>query len=730
MRGEVALKSLFGRKSFLVVCIFVSCFIFTLPCISSASRENEQGKYRGIVYYVDMDGHNSNDGSLRKPWRTLHYAAGRVKPGDTVLINPGKYIEEKQISIRISGEKEKRITFSGNGKGVIIDLTGISVRNGFEVFSANYITIENLTIHPSRHKHSRGIRLSKSKGSIIRNNIVSGAGHANIFCSHSDYITFENNAAYRGAIGIYVADSSDYVTVKRNLLYNNYLGLHMNGDRHSGGDGTISCATVDSNIIYDNTTGINCDGVTKSAFRNNLLYNNKKRGIAFFVDNGAVPSNDNYVIHNTIIMPQGAYYAIGLNYGANRNMFYNNIILDEGNVPCFSTTSRQNELKIVSDYNLLSRHRRVGEINDRGFTLRKWQDLGYDKHSLQGTITETFVNPEANNYRLNAAGPGIDAGNENHSFGKDILGNIRPNGLRPDIGASEFEVAKRYEIRGKKKYNHKDSIDQQKANLEAEPNESLGEIEKIAKSTKSMGTVDEKKLTNMLGMEFAFVPPGAFIMGVISKAVGESGKAISQQVTLTKGFYMQTTETTQGQWITLMGSNPSFYKKCGKDCPVEQVSWHDVQQFIARLNQAEKTDKYRLPTEAEWEYACRAGTKTLFSFGDCLSTDNVNYCGNHPFRNCQKGSYREMPVSVKDFPSNNWGLSGMHGNVWEWCQDWLGDYAENSVSDPLGPPSGSLRVIRGGGWNSHAKACRSRNRSGSEPTKWFGNLGFRVVMDL
>ena len=180
----------------------------------------------------------------------MHYAVSLVKAGDTVLTGPGKYIETKQVSIKTSGEKEKRITFSGNGKGVIIDLTGLPDRNGFEVYFANYITIENLAVHASRDKNSRGIRLTHSNGSIIRNNTVHGAGHANIFCSLSDYTTFEENEAYGGAIGIYVADSSDYVTVKGNLLHDNSaIGLHMNGDRHSGGDGTISYATVENNVI-------------------------------------------------------------------------------------------------------------------------------------------------------------------------------------------------------------------------------------------------------------------------------------------------------------------------------------------------------------------------------------------------------------------------------------------------------------------------------------------------
>ena len=178
-----------------------------------------------------------------------------------------------------------------------------------------------------------------------------------------------------------------------------------------------------------------------------------------------------------------------------------------------------------------------------------------------------------------------------------------------------------------------------------------------------------------------------------------------------------------------MGKNPSFFKECGDDCPVEQVSWNEVQEFIKQLNQVEGTIKYRLPTEAEWEYACRAGTQTPFSFGECLTSDEVNYNGEHPFLQCERAIYRKKPISAKGSPPNPWGLIGMHGNVWEWCRDWLGEYTVNPTTDPTGPQSGVFRVIRGGGWNSYAAACRSGNRSGVKPNESFANLGFRLVRD-
>jgi formylglycine-generating enzyme len=247
----------------------------------------------------------------------------------------------------------------------------------------------------------------------------------------------------------------------------------------------------------------------------------------------------------------------------------------------------------------------------------------------------------------------------------------------------------------------------------------------IQKEKNAEKVIAEGKISNKYGMEFELIQPGTFAMGILSAEEDTT----SHQVTLTKGFYIQKTEVTQGHWKTIMGKNPSFFKECGNECPVEQVSWNDVQHFIEKLNQLEGTIKYRLPTEAEWEYSCRAGTRKPFASGNCLSTEQANYNGNYPFVDCPNGLYRKRPISIKSLPHNAWNLSGMHGNVWEWCQDWLGNYSSKSVVDPVRLESGSLRVIRGGGWNSYAKACRSGNRSGIDPTKRFANLGFRIVRD-
>ncbi len=263
-----------------------------------------------------------------------------------------------------------------------------------------------------------------------------------------------------------------------------------------------------------------------------------------------------------------------------------------------------------------------------------------------------------------------------------------------------------------------------------------------------------EKLTNSLGMEFVYIPPGSFLMGSPTTEADRRDDEKQHRLTLSKGYYMQSKEVTVGQWRRFAresgyrteaetGDGAYIYeggkwaKKAGTywdnpafsqrdDYPVTCVSWNDAQEFIRWLNgKGEKT--YRLPTEAEWEYGARAGTDTPFSFGRCLSTDQANYNGNYPYSGCSKGQYRQAPVAVGSFSPNGWGLYDMHGNVWEWCQDWKADYFSGSVTDPTGPDSGSYRVNRGGSWSSRARNCRSADRNRSAPGYRNNNLGFRLA---
>ena len=240
-------------------------------------------------------------------------------------------------------------------------------------------------------------------------------------------------------------------------------------------------------------------------------------------------------------------------------------------------------------------------------------------------------------------------------------------------------------------------------------------------------TQDKETITSSIGMEFIYVEPGSFMMGSpVGENEGDPEEGSQHKVTLTEGYFLQATEVTQGQWKTVMGDNPSHFKG-NDDLPVEEVSWEDAQAFIDKLNKLEGTNGYRLPTEAEWEYACRAGTKTPFALGDTLSTNIANYDGDFKYGSGEKGIDRKRTTVVKTFPANAWGLYDMHGNVHEWCWDWYGAYPLEDMTDPRGPNSGSSRVLRGGSWITVPGNCRSARRCWDYPDCSASSTGFRVV---
>jgi formylglycine-generating enzyme required for sulfatase activity len=228
------------------------------------------------------------------------------------------------------------------------------------------------------------------------------------------------------------------------------------------------------------------------------------------------------------------------------------------------------------------------------------------------------------------------------------------------------------------------------------------------------------EVTNSIGIKLRLIPAGEFMMGSPGTESDRSDNETQHRVSITKPFYLGVTEVTQEQYQKVMGTNPSYFK--GPQNPVEQVSWADAVEFCRKLSAmpAEKTagHVYRLPTEAEWEYACRSGTTTAYGFGDDASRldDYGWFTGN---------SVSSNPVGEKK--PNAWGLYDMHGNVWEWCQDWDGKYLSGSATDPTGATSGSIRVYRGGGWHDSARYCRSANRYWQTPVIGSNNLGFRVL---
>jgi formylglycine-generating enzyme required for sulfatase activity len=220
------------------------------------------------------------------------------------------------------------------------------------------------------------------------------------------------------------------------------------------------------------------------------------------------------------------------------------------------------------------------------------------------------------------------------------------------------------------------------------------------------------------GMEMVFIPAGEFMMGSDS---GDSTQKPVHRVSISRPFYLGKYEVTQAQWRAVMGTDPSHFK--GDRNPVEQVSWDDCQQFLQKLGGKNGATVCALPTEAEWEYACRAGTKTDFSFGDD-EKDLVKYAWYGA--NCFGTSH-----AVGGQKPNPWGLYDMHGNVCEWCQDWLGSYYPADITrDPQGPTSGDCRTVRGGGWESPAAHCWSSARLWWKPLFISHNTGLRVRVGL
>jgi formylglycine-generating enzyme required for sulfatase activity len=233
-------------------------------------------------------------------------------------------------------------------------------------------------------------------------------------------------------------------------------------------------------------------------------------------------------------------------------------------------------------------------------------------------------------------------------------------------------------------------------------------------------------------MVFVLIPKGKFMMGSPKTEDGHQGDENQHEVEITKPFYLAKYPVTQQQYKALMKKNPSYFQagKEGGDkvkdldtdaFPVESVSWKDAQAFCRAMRYKDKYGrKFRLPTEAEWEYACRAGTKTVYWFGD-----DPKKLGDHDWFS-ENSIHRTHVVGTKN--ANPWGLYDLHGNVWQWCQDVSGDYPKEAVTDPQGPNEGFKRMIRGGCWGSDAWLCRSAKRSSYLPEYRYDFLGFRVAV--
>ncbi len=266
---------------------------------------------------------------------------------------------------------------------------------------------------------------------------------------------------------------------------------------------------------------------------------------------------------------------------------------------------------------------------------------------------------------------------------------------------------------------------------------------------------------NAYGMTFRLIPAGTFTMGSPDTEEGRKkydwcGDETSHLVTISRPFYAMTTEVTQSQWAAIMGDNPSKFAVGGESAdavteldtsrfPVENVSWDDVQTFIQKLSElsdatppvmAWKSDdgqygQYGLPTEAQWEYVCRAGTTGPLGIGVVLNGEQANMDGREPYGTDQAGPFLNRPTDVASYAPNAWGIFDMHGNVWEWCADgWADDLGETAVTDPFTTTQNVLRVDRGGSFDNIPALCRSAHRGSYEKHRRSGYVGFRLIFQL
>lgn len=237
------------------------------------------------------------------------------------------------------------------------------------------------------------------------------------------------------------------------------------------------------------------------------------------------------------------------------------------------------------------------------------------------------------------------------------------------------------------------------------------------------------ELGNEVNMVVIFIPAGEFEMGSPVSELKRDEDEGQHHVKLTKPFYIGKFEVTQLQYRVLMNENNSKFG--GDKFPVENVNWYEAGRFLKKLS--DKTGmKFRLPTEAEWEYACRAGTTTAFNTGTTLDSDWANYDARKAYADGLIGVYLDRTTEVGSYPPNAFGLYDMHGNVWEWCNDIYDKdyYKVTALNDPEGPQEGRSKVIRGGSWNDHAYKCRSADRNKRWPEANQPIIGFRVVLEI
>jgi PKD repeat protein len=400
--------------------------------------------------YVSTAGNDNNPGSSSQPWRTLQHAVDTIVPGDTILVRPGSYAG---CRIGRSGTAGALCTLKADaGATVLINALGPANRHTslieVENFDAivSYWSIDGFELAGAPRY---GCDLRNTDHVSVQNCYAHNSGLTGIFLAFCYYPVVQNNeSAFNGEHGVYQSNSGDYPTIRGNNLHHNFAaGIHMNGDRNfTPGDGIISFAVVEKNVVWENGTGggsgINCDGVSDSIIRNNLLYNNHASGISLFAIDASEGSSRNKVYNNTIVMPAGARWCINIPASTEGqanpvgNKIKNNILYNphafRGSVTIYSRTAAAFE----SDYNIVV-SRFSADDGNSNMSLAQWQGLGFDQHSKVGSPDLLFVSTAANDYHLKSGAPAIDAGTFLAEVNDDLAGAVRPQGAAYDAGCYE-----------------------------------------------------------------------------------------------------------------------------------------------------------------------------------------------------------------------------------------------------------------------------------------------------
>lgn len=379
-------------------------------------------------------------GGKDAPFLTIQYAADRVKPGDTVHVVDGEYVG---FHVDHGGTSTARVTFLAEGDAVKIIRRNRDTLDGINVENAPFVTIDGFVVNEMPRA---GVRAAIAEGIRIRRVRADKNGTWGIFTSHSDDAVIEYNvvARSRKEHGIYVSNSGDRPIIRGNVSFGNKAcGIHMNADVSQGGDGVITGALVDSNTIYGNGiagggSGINADGVEKSKFINNVLYENRGRGISLFKGDAGGPAKDNLIAYNTIVMPIGSKWAINIKDGSTGNVVVNNILLQASPTRVALNTTDDCLKGLVSDYNVING--RFSSSDDEGsFNLENWRSsVNQDVHSIEAKPGTLFVAPDKADFRLRPAAPAIEFGDPKYRIKLDRDYRPRAAGSRPTVGAYEY----------------------------------------------------------------------------------------------------------------------------------------------------------------------------------------------------------------------------------------------------------------------------------------------------